>query len=142
MVLQLMRLYLAAHLANCVLDLALRLAESILYRHHDALVLRSAAVSFGDENILMLRHRDADSDLERFAFPVPRLRCDDRHLAARYPAVEFFQPFSVLFDFRPDRLRRFTILKTNLKRHLHVLFPDSNRPGYGAQKGESTAPQK
>ena len=74
-----------------------------------------------DNDVLMLRHRDANIDLEQTALPMSRLRRDDRHVAACDPVVEFFQPFGVLFDFGPNGLRWLGILKSDIKRHLHIL---------------------
>jgi len=121
MVLRLMRLDLTAHLADRVLDLALSRVKGILDRNRDVLVLRGVIMRFGDENVLMLRHRDANIDLEQTTLPMPRLRRDDRNVAARNPVVEFFQPFGVLFNIGPNGLRWLGILKSDIKRHLHFL---------------------
>src|SRR5208282_5892650 len=121
MVLRFMRLDLAAHLADGVLDLALSRGECILDRDRDVLMLWRVVMGPRDKNVLMLRHRDADIDLEQTALPMPRLRRNDRHTAARDPVVEFFQPFGVLFDFGPNGLRWLGILKSDIKRHLHCV---------------------
>jgi hypothetical protein len=64
MVLRFMQLHLTAHLADRVLDLALSRAEGILDRDRDVLVLRDVIVGTADNNVLVLRHRDSDIDLE------------------------------------------------------------------------------
>ena len=98
MVLCFMRLDLAAHLADRVLNLALSRAKGILDRDGEVLVLGRITMRFGDENVLMLRHRDANIDLKQTTLPLPRLRRDDRHVAACDAVVEFLQPFGLLFD--------------------------------------------
>jgi hypothetical protein len=55
------QLDLAAHFARGILDLALCRRECILDRDHDVLVFGRIAVSLADEDILMLRHRDANA---------------------------------------------------------------------------------
>jgi hypothetical protein len=40
----------------------------------------------------MLRHRDANIDLEQIAVTALHRRCDDRHVTAGDPVMEFFQP--------------------------------------------------
>src|ERR1019366_4879846 len=132
MVLRFMRLDLTPHLADGVLDLALSRGECILDRDRDVLVLRRVAVSLGDNDILGLRHGDADIYLEQTTLPMPRLRRYDRHVAALNPVVEFLQPFGLLFDFGPNGLRRLGILKSDIERHLHLVSPISRRPTPGA----------
>ena len=109
------------HLTDRVLDLALSRVKGILDRNRDVLVLRGVVMRFGDENVLMLRHRDANIDLEQTTLPMPRLWRDDRYVAACDPVVEFFQPFGVLFDFGSNGLRWLGILKSDIKRHLHMV---------------------
>lgn len=121
MILRFMRLDLTAHLANGILNLALSRAKGMLDRNRDVLVLGCIAMRFGDENVFMLRHRNTKIDLEQIALPMPRLRRDNRYVAARDSAVEFFQLSGVLFDFGPNGLRRFGILKSDIKRHLHLV---------------------
>ena len=75
----------------------------------------------GDNDVLVLRHRDANIDLEQIALPMPRLRRNDRHLAARDSVMKFFEPLGLFFDFRPNRLRRLCILKRDIERHLHLV---------------------
>jgi len=48
-------------------------------------------------------------------------RCDDRHVTARYPVVEFFQPLGLSFDLGPDCLRGLGILEGDIERHLHIM---------------------
>ena len=83
-----------------ILDLALCRRECIFDRNHDVLVFGRVAMSLADEDILMLRDRDANIDREQLAFAAPHRRCDDRHVTARYPVVEFFQPLGLSFSDR------------------------------------------
>jgi len=78
-----MRLDLTAHLANGILNLALSRAKGMLDRNRDVLVLGCIAMRFGDENVFMHRHRNTNIDLEQIALPMPRLRRDNRYVAAR-----------------------------------------------------------
>jgi hypothetical protein len=80
------QLDLAAHFARGILDLALCRRECILDRDHDVLVFGRIAVSFADEDILMLRHRDANIDLEQIAVLDRRCPHDGRNMVLR-PAV-------------------------------------------------------
>src|SRR5580704_15738283 len=81
-------------------DLALRRRECIFDRDHDVLVFGRVAMSLADEDILMLRDRDANIDREQLAFAAPHRRCDGRHVTTRYPVVEFFQPLGLSFSDR------------------------------------------
>jgi hypothetical protein len=101
-----MRFDLTSHLADSVLDLALSRGECILDRDRDMLVLWRVAVSLGDNDVLVLWHRDADIDLEQATLPMPRLRRYDCHVTACNTVAEFLQPFRLLFDFGPNSLRR------------------------------------
>jgi hypothetical protein len=56
-------------------------------------------MSLADEDILMIRHRDANIDLEQIAVSALHRRCDDRHVTAGDPAMEFFQPLGLFFNF-------------------------------------------
>ena len=132
-----MRLDLTAHLADGVLDLALSRGEGILDRDPDVLMLWHVAVSLVDNDVLMIRHRDANIDLEQTARPMSRLRRDDRHVAACDPVVEFFQPFGVLFDFGPNGLRWLGILKSDFERHLHLASPILRCPAPSRLQRES-----
>jgi hypothetical protein len=96
-------------------------AKGILDRDREMLVLWDVVVGPGDNHVLVLRHRDADIDLEQTTLPMPSLRRDDCHVAARYPVMKSFQPFGLLFDFGPNGLRRLGILKSDIERHLHIL---------------------
>jgi hypothetical protein len=64
-----LRLDLAAHFASDILDLALCRRECILDRDHDVLVFGRIAMSLADEDFLMIRHREANIDLEQIAVP-------------------------------------------------------------------------
>ena len=99
MVFRFMQLDLAAHFARGIRDLALCHSECILDRDHDVLVFGRIAVSLADEDILMLRHRDANIDLEQIAVPALHRRCDDRHVTAGDPVMEFFQSLGLFFNF-------------------------------------------
>jgi len=99
MVFRFMRLDLAAHFARVILDLALCRCECILDRDHDVLVFGRIAVSLADKDILLLRHRDANIDLEQIAVTALHRRCDDRHVTAGDPVMEFFQPLGLFFNF-------------------------------------------
>ena len=52
----------------------------------------------------MLRHRDANIDLEQIAVPALHRRCDDRHATAGDPVMEFFQPLGLFFNFSTDHI--------------------------------------
>ncbi|MFZ3324399.1 MAG: hypothetical protein WA231_00245 [Methylocella sp.] len=104
-----------------ILDLALCRRECIFDRDHDVLVFGRVAMSLADEDILVLRDRDANIDREQLAFAAPHRRCDDRHVTARYPVIEFFQPLGLSFDFGPDCLRGLGILEGDIERHLHIM---------------------
>jgi hypothetical protein len=56
-------------------------------------------VSLADEDILMLRHRDANIGLEQIAVPAIHRRRDDRHVTAGDPVMEFCQPLGLFFNF-------------------------------------------
>ena len=99
MVFRIMQLDLAAHFARGILDLALCHSECFLDRDHDVLVFGRIAVSLADEDILLLRHRDANIDLEQIAVTALHRRCDDRHVTAGDPVMEFFQPLGLFFNF-------------------------------------------
>ena len=81
------------------------------------------AVRFGDKYVLTPGHRDAKADFEQIAAPMPRLWHDDRHMATRDTIGEFFQPLRLFFDFRPDCIRGFEVLKSNFERSLPVMLP-------------------
>src|SRR5580704_17934194 len=74
-----------------ILDLALCRRECIFDRDHDVLVFGRVAMSLADEDILMLRDRDANIDRQQLAFAAAHRRCDDL--------------LGLSFDFGPDCLR-------------------------------------
>jgi hypothetical protein len=113
---------LTAHFPNGILNLTLRRAEGILDRNRDVLMLWGVAVSFGHDDVLVRRHGDADIDLEQIALLMPRLRRNDRHIAARDPVMEFLQVFGLPFDLGAYFLRRLRMLERDIKRHLHWMF--------------------
>ena len=57
----------------------------------------------------MLRHRDANIDLEQIAVLALHRRRDDRHVTAGDPVMEFFQPLGLFFSYRPNCFRGFGI---------------------------------
>ena len=101
----LLPLDLTPHLADRVLDLALSRGECILDRHRDMLVLWRVAVSFGDNDVLVVRHGDADIDFKQSTFLMPRLRRYNCYVTARNPVAEFLQSFRLPFDFGPNGIR-------------------------------------
>jgi hypothetical protein len=113
---------LTAHFPNGILNLTLRRAECILDRDRNVLMLWRVAVSFGHDDVLMRRHGDADIDLEQIALLMPRLRRNDRHIAARDPVMEFLQVFGLPFDLGAYFLRRLRMLERDIERHLHWMF--------------------
>ena len=122
MVFPFMRLYLTAHFADSILNLALGRAECILDRDRDMLVLRRVVVSLGHDDVLVRRHGDADVDLEQTALLMPRPRRDDGHIAARDPIMKFLQMLGVPFDLGANFLRRLGVLEGDIKRRLHGML--------------------
>ncbi|MFY9833253.1 MAG: hypothetical protein WAK66_11170 [Methylocystis sp.] len=117
-----MRLYLTAHFADSILNLALGRAECILDRDRDMLVLRRVVVSLGHDDVFVRRHGDADVDLEQTALLMPRPRRDDGHIAARDPIMKFLQMPGVPFDLGANFLRRLGVLEGDIKRCLHGML--------------------
>jgi hypothetical protein len=105
-----------------VLDLALCRRECIFDRDHDVLVFGRVAMSLADEDILMVRDRDANIDREQLAFPAPHRRCNDRHVTASLSGREIFPAVWLSFDFGPDCLRGLGILEGDIERHLHIMY--------------------
>jgi hypothetical protein len=74
--------------------------KGIFDRNRGVLMLGGVGMSLCDKDVLVLRHCDANIDLEQTALLMPCLCCDDRHFAASDPVMKFFQPVWPVFRFR------------------------------------------
>ena len=130
-----MKRRLAAHFAREVLDLPHGGVEGFPYRDQRVRTLGRVAVRPGDDDVVMLGHRDAYVDFEVLALPMSGLRPGDRDVTARDSIAELFQAFRLFGDFRPDFLRRFKVLEGDLDWRLHDAAPffrrgvDATPPG-------------
>ena len=101
------RLDLAAHFLDGVLDLPHGCGERFPDRDLRMLALAAIAVATVDDHLLALGHRDADPEyLDVIAVPVPRLRPVDDHVTAGDTGTEFLETPRLLGDLGSDCLRR------------------------------------
>ncbi len=96
----------AAHLAHRILDLPLGGGERVPDRRRDVFVLLHVVMRLVDDDVLVVRHCDANIDLEWHPVPVMLGWPDDRDIAARDAAGKFLQPPRLSLDLGLDAFRR------------------------------------
>jgi hypothetical protein len=128
-----MSFQIALHAANVLVQNALGVLESIVDRRMNIGVTLIGVRLVAYIDLLSIRQREVDMDLEEAAGPVMLPRIFHYHATARNPAISFLKRRHVPRDLRVQRVLGVHALKIDVQRGFHLWLLDRCSAGVRAR---------